>query len=278
MSCWAATEGFGCEVCKPTIGSLLASCRNDLYFATDLVPLQDTNDNFLANMRKGTAPYFGDSALTGGEITRKVCWLSGLVAQGISILYQNCQLHSAFCDVRGQKQDLPYLGKTDRRQFETGTPCRLTADGENLCRRGMVPVLESVTAPRWAALSWNRYQRYRTPHKMKFISGCWRLPEAQRERYRLSPPTRAGTVCLRKRRHETRHGDLLMADPDKETLIRYIDRFMMFYIRTADKLSRTSTGWKARRAGLITCGMIVGDKLELNAASWSRNWRSCAKK
>lgn len=37
-----------------------------------------------------------------------------------------------------------------------------------------------------------------------------------------------------------RHADLLAADIDRETLIKYLDRFMMFYIRTADKLTRTA--------------------------------------
>jgi NAD(P)H-nitrite reductase large subunit len=37
-----------------------------------------------------------------------------------------------------------------------------------------------------------------------------------------------------------RHADLFATDLDDETLIRYIDRFLMFYVRTADRLQRTS--------------------------------------
>lgn len=68
-------EGYGCEVCKPTIGSLLASCRNDYILRDDLVPLQDTNDNFLANMQKdGTYSVIPRSP--AAKLPWKVCWLS----------------------------------------------------------------------------------------------------------------------------------------------------------------------------------------------------------
>lgn len=48
-------KGYGCEVCKPTVGSLLASCWNEYILKPEHTPLQDSNDNFLANIRK-TAP------------------------------------------------------------------------------------------------------------------------------------------------------------------------------------------------------------------------------
>lgn len=49
-----------------------------------------------------------------------------------------------------------------------------------------------------------------------------------------------------------RHADLLAADLDRDTLIQYLDRFMMFYIRTADKLTRTASGSITSRAASTT--------------------------
>ena len=63
-----------------------------------------------------------------------------------------------------------------------------------------------------------------------------------------------------------RHGDLFAADLDEETLIHYIDRFMMFYIRTADKLQRTSVWLESREGGVeYLREVIIHDKVGLNA-------------
>ena len=47
-----------------------------------------------------------------------------------------------------------------------------------------------------------------------------------------------------------RHADLLAADLDEDTLIKYIDRFLMFYIRTADRLQRTCAWLEAVDGGI----------------------------
>lgn len=62
-----------------------------------------------------------------------------------------------------------------------------------------------------------------------------------------------------------RHADLLAADLDRDTLIKYLDRFMMFYIRTADKLTRTAS-WLDNLEGGIDYlkSVIIDDKLGLN--------------
>jgi nitrite reductase (NADH) large subunit len=67
-----------------------------------------------------------------------------------------------------------------------------------------------------------------------------------------------------------RHAELLAADLDKETLIRYIDRFLMFYIRTADRLQRTSTWRDNLEGGLdylkqVVCEDKLGIATELEA-------------
>ena len=61
-------KGSGCDICKPTVGSILASCWNDYVLEEEHAGLQDTNDHFLANMQKdGT--YSVVPRIAGGEIT-----------------------------------------------------------------------------------------------------------------------------------------------------------------------------------------------------------------
>ncbi len=63
-----------------------------------------------------------------------------------------------------------------------------------------------------------------------------------------------------------RHADLLAGDIDTATLVRYIDRFLMFYIRTADRLQRTSTWLDNLEGGLDYVKQVVcEDKLGIGA-------------
>jgi nitrite reductase (NADH) large subunit len=64
-----------------------------------------------------------------------------------------------------------------------------------------------------------------------------------------------------------RHAELLARDVDEEQLIRYIDRFLMFYIRTADRLQRTSVWRDNLEGGLDYLKEVVcEDKLGIAAA------------
>ena len=56
-----------------------------------------------------------------------------------------------------------------------------------------------------------------------------------------------------------RHAQLLAGDLDDETLVRYIDRFLMFYIRTADRLQRTAPWLEAIDGGLDHLRDVVCD-------------------
>jgi nitrite reductase (NADH) large subunit len=67
-----------------------------------------------------------------------------------------------------------------------------------------------------------------------------------------------------------RHADLLASDLDKETLIKYIDRTLMFYVRSADRLQRTSTWMENLEGGLdylkqVVCDDKLGIAAELEA-------------
>ena len=261
-------EGYGCEVCKPTIGSLLASCRNDYILRDDLVPLQDTNDNFLANMQKdGTYSVIPRSP--GGEITPEGLLAIGAVAQEYH-LYTKITGSQRIAMFGAQKQDLPAIWeKLITAGFETGhayaKALRMakTCVGTAWCRFGV-----GDSTALGVELE-HRYKGIRTPHKMKFgISGCTReCSEAQGKDIGIIATDKGWNLYVcGNGGMKPRHGDLLMADLDKETLIRYIDRFMMFYIRTADKLSRTSTWLESLEGGIdYLRDVIVSDKLGLNA-------------
>lgn len=260
-------EGYGCEVCKPTIGSLLASCRNDYILRDDLVSLQDTNDNFLANMQKdGTYSVIPRSP--GGEITPEGLLTIGKIAQEYH-LYTKITGSQRIAMFGAQKQDLPAIWeKLIAAGFETGhayaKALRMakTCVGTAWCRFGV-----GDSTALGVELE-HRYKGIRTPHKMKFgISGCTReCSEAQGKDIGIIATDKGWNLYVcGNGGMKPRHGDLLMADLDKETLISYIDRFMMFYIRTADKLSRTST-WLENLDGGIDYlrDVIVSDKLGLN--------------
>ncbi|MBT0385430.1 nitrite reductase large subunit NirB [Morganella morganii] len=261
-------EGYGCEVCKPTIGSLLASCRNDYILRDDLVPLQDTNDNFLANMQKdGTYSVIPRSP--GGEITPEGLLAIGAVAQEYH-LYTKITGSQRIAMFGAQKQDLPAIWeKLIAAGFETGhayaKALRMakTCVGTAWCRFGV-----GDSTALGVELE-HRYKGIRTPHKMKFgISGCTReCSEAQGKDIGIIATDKGWNLYVcGNGGMKPRHGDLLMADLDKETLIRYIDRFMMFYIRTADKLNRTSTWLESLEGGIdYLRDVIVSDKLGLNA-------------
>jgi len=63
-----------------------------------------------------------------------------------------------------------------------------------------------------------------------------------------------------------RHADLFATDLDDETLIRYIDRFLMFYVRTADRLQRTSVWMENLEGGLdYLKQVVIDDKLNIGA-------------
>ncbi len=88
-----------------------------------------------------------------------------------------------------------------------------------------------------------RYRGLRAPHKIKMaVSGCAReCAEAQSKDVGVIATEQGWNLYVCGNGGMTpRHAQLLAGDLDDETLIRYIDRFLMFYIRTADRLQRTA--------------------------------------
>ena len=259
--------GYGCEVCKPTVGSILASCWNNYILKPDLVPLQDSNDVFLGNIQKnGTYSIIPRSA--GGEITPE-----GLIAVG-----QIAKKYHLYSKITGsqriglfgaQKDDLPAIWKElIDAGFESGhayaKALRMakTCVGSTWCRFG---VGDSVGL---GAELENRYKGIRAPHKFKLgVSGCTReCAEAQGKDIGVIATEKGWNLYVcGNGGMKPRHADLLAADLDRETLIRYLDRFLMFYIRTADKLQRTSVWFENLEGGMdYLRSVIIDDKLGIN--------------
>ncbi len=260
-------HGYGCEVCKPAIGSMLASCWGEHILKPQLVKLHDTNDNFLGNLQKdGT--YSVIPRMAGGEVT----------PQALAVLANVAAEYQLYTKVTGaqriglfgaQKDDLPEIWrKLIDAGFETGQAyakalrMAKTCVGSTWCRYG---VQDSVGL---GVEIENRYKGIRTPHKMKFgVSGCTReCAEAQGKDLGIIA-TDAGWnmyVCGNGGM-KPRHADLLASDLDKATLLKYIDRFMMFYIRTAAPLQRTSVWFENLEGGMdYLREVIIEDKLGIN--------------
>lgn len=260
-------SGYGCEVCKPTVGSLLASCWNDYILAPQHTALQDTNDNFLANLQKdGTYSVIPRSA--GGEITPQGLMAVGRIAEQYR-LYTKITGSQRIGLFGAQKDDLPAIWQQlIDAGFETGhayaKALRMakTCVGNSWCRYG---VGDSIALG--VALE-NRYKGIRTPHKMKFgVSGCTReCAEAQGKDVGIIATDKGWNLYVcGNGGMKPRHADLLAADLDRDTLIRYLDRFMMFYIRTADKLQRTSVWLENLEGGIdYLRKVIIDDKLGIN--------------
>jgi len=261
-------QGYGCEVCKPTVASLLASCWNDYALQPSLAPLQDSNDSFLGNIQKdGTYSIIPRSA--GGEITPAGLIAIGEVASRYG-LYTKITGSQRIGLFGAHKDDLPAIWQTlIEAGFETGhayaKALRMakTCVGSSWCRFG---VGDSIGL---GVELENRYKGIRTPHKMKFgVSGCTReCSEAQSKDVGIIATEKGWNLYVcGNGGMKPRHGDLLAADLDRETLIHYLDRFMLFYIRTADKLQRTSVWLESLDGGIdYLREVIIHDKLGLNA-------------
>lgn len=261
-------QGLGCDVCKPTIGSILATCWNQPIMDPQNVALQDTNDTFMANMQKN-GTYSVMPRVAGGEITPDKLVALGEVAKRYD-LYTKITGGQRIDLFGAELHELPDIWEElIRAGFETGHAYGKSVRtvkscvGNTWCRYG---VQDSVGM---ALELEHRYKGLRTPHKIKMgVSGCTReCAEAQGKDIGVIA-TEAGWnlyVCGNGGMRP-RHAELFATDIDGDTLIRYIDRFLMFYVRTADKLQRTSVWREGLEGGLdYLKEVIIDDSLGLGA-------------
>jgi nitrite reductase (NADH) large subunit len=253
--------GKGCEICKPAIGSILASAWNDYVLNPTHVGLQDTNDAFLANIQKdGT--YSVIPRIPGGEITPDGLIAIGAIAKEYGLYTKITGAQRI--DLLGARVDqLPHIWqKLIAAGFESGhaygKALRTVKScvGSTWCRFG---VQDSVGLAIDVEL---RYRGLRAPHKLKSaVSGCTReCAEAQSKDFGIIATEKGWNLYVcGNGGMKPQHAQLLAEDLDRETLIQYIDRFLMFYIRTANRLERTATWLNKLEGGMDYLKQVVID-------------------
>jgi len=257
-------SGTGCDICKPAVGSIMASLWNAHVLESDLVPLQDTNDTFMANMQKdGT--YSVVPRVPAGEILPDQLIALGEVAKKYN-LYSKITGGQRVDLFGAQMSDLPEIwSELISAGFETGHAYAKSLRtvkscvGSTWCRYG---VQDSVGQ---AIDLENRYKGLRSPHKLKMaVSGCTReCAEAQSKDVGVIATEGGWNLYVAGNGGmKPRHADLFATDLDTPTLLKYIDRFLMFYVRTADRLQRTSTWFENLEGGLdYLRDVIINDSL-----------------
>lgn len=261
-------KGLGCDICKPVAASVLASCWNEFVLQPPLAGLQDSNDYYLGNIQKDGS-YSVVPRMPGGEVTPE-----GLIAVG-----QVAKKYGLYTKITGGQrvdmfgarvEQLPLIweeliaagfesGHAYGKSLRTVKSCV----GSTWCRYG---VGDSVG---FAISLENRYKGLRSPHKIKFgVSGCTReCAEAQGKDVGIIATEKGWNLYVcGNGGMKPRHAELLASDLDQATLVKYVDRFLMFYVRTADRLQRTST-WRDNLEGGLQYlqDVVVHDKLGIAA-------------
>ncbi|MFE4830158.1 nitrite reductase large subunit NirB [Streptomyces sp. NPDC056672] len=257
----SAPGGEGCDICKPVVASILAGLGNGHILDGEQAALQDTNDHFLANIQRNGS-YSVVPRIPGGEITPQGLIVIGEIARDFGLYTkitggQRIDLFGATVD-----QLPPIWRRLVDAGFESGhaygKALRTVKScvGEAWCRYG---VQDAVGLAIELEL---RYRGLRSPHKLKSaVSGCAReCAEAQGKDFGVIATAAGWNLYVGGNGGMTpRHADLLAADLDRETLIRTIDRFLMFYIRTADRLERTASWLERLEGGMDHLRAVVLD-------------------
>ncbi len=253
--------GRGCEICRPAVASILASLGNGYILDGDQAALQDTNDHALANMqRNGT--YSVVPRVPGGEITPEQLIALGEIAQEFD-LYTKITGGQRIDLFGAQLHELPLIwarvidaGLESGHAYGKALRTVKSCVGDTWCRYG---VQDSVTM---AINVERRYRGLRAPHKIKGgVSGCTReCAEAQSKDFGLIATELGWNLYVAGNGGRTpRHADLFAADLSAADAVRYLDRFLMFYIRTADKLQRTAAWFQELEGGMEYLRSVIVD-------------------
>lgn len=253
--------GTGCAVCKPAVASILATLGNGHILGGEQAALQDTNDRFLANMQRNGS-YSVVPRIPGGEITPEKLMVIAQVAQDFGLYTkitggQRIDLFGATVDqlpdIWRRLVDAGFeSGHAYGKSLRTVKSCV----GSTWCRYG---VQDSVGLAIDLEL---RYRGLRSPHKIKAgVSGCAReCAEARGKDFGVIATEHGWNLYVGGNGGATpRHAELLVSDVDTETLVRTIDRFLMFYVRTADRLQRTAPWIEELDGGLDHLRAVIVD-------------------
>jgi nitrite reductase (NADH) large subunit len=254
-------QGLGCEVCKQAVGSILASYWNDYILETPHIGLQDTNDNFLANIQKN-GTYSVVPRIAGGEITPDMLIALGQVGKKYQ-LYTKITGGQRVDLFGARLEQLPLIwqelidagfesGHAYGKSLRTVKSCV----GSAWCRFGVDDSLGLAIELE------NRYKGLRAPHKIKFgVSGCTReCAEAQSKDIGVIATENGWNLYVcGNGGMKPRHADLFATNLDKATLLKYIDRLLIFYVRTANRMQRTSVWLENLQGGLDYLKQVVID-------------------
>ncbi len=258
-------SGKGCDICKPVVASILASTSSEHILDGEQASLQDSNDHFLANIQRNGS-YSVVPRVPGGDITPQHLILIGEIARDFD-LYTKITGGQRI-DMFGARVDqLPEIwrrlvdgGMESGHAYGKALRTVKSCVGSDWCRYGQQ---DSVQMAIDLEL---RYRGLRAPHKIKMgVSGCAReCAEARSKDVGVIATENGWNLYVGGNGGMTpRHAELLAGDLDDETLVRYIDRFLMFYIRTADRLQRTAPWVEQLDGGLehlrdVVCNDSLG--------------------
>jgi nitrite reductase (NADH) large subunit len=259
-------HGDGCEICKPAVSSILASLWNDMILKKGNDTAQDSNDRYLANIQKG-GTYSVVPRIPGGEITPEKLIVIGQVAQKYNLYTkitggQRIDLFGAhLSDLPNIWEELIAAGFESGHAYGKALRTVKSCVGSTWCRFGLH---DSVS---FAIKIEERYRGLRAPHKLKSaVSGCIReCAEAQSKDFGIIATEKGWNLYVcGNGGSKPQHAQLLAADIDSETCIKYIDRFLLFYIKTADPLTRTATWLNKMEGGMdYLRNVVVNDSLNI---------------
>ncbi len=261
-------KGDGCELCKPPVASILASLWNEVILKKGNDTAQDSNDRFLANIQKG-GTYSVVPRIPGGEITPDKLIVIGQVAKKYNLYTkitggQRIDLFGAhLSDLPNIWEELIEAGFESGHAYGKSLRTVKSCVGSTWCRFGLH---DSVS---FAIRVEERYRGLRSPHKLKGgVSGCIReCAEAQSKDFGIIATEKGWNLYVcGNGGSKPQHALLLASDIDEETCVKYLDRFLMFYVKTADPLTRTAT-WLNKMEGGIDYlrSVVVNDALGMNA-------------
>ncbi|MFI7073777.1 nitrite reductase large subunit NirB [Micromonospora sediminicola] len=279
-------RGRGCDICKPVVASILASLGTGHVLDGEAASLQDTNDHFLANLQRDGS-YSVVPRIPGGEITPEKLIAIGEVARDFRLYTkitggQRIDLFGARVDQLPQIwRRLVDAGFESGHAYGKALRTVKSCVGDTWCRYG---VQDSVGLAVALEL---RYRGLRAPHKLKSaVSGCAReCAEARSKDFGvIATETGWNLYVGGNGGFRPRHADLFATDLGTGELVTLIDRFLMYYVRTADRLQRTAAWIEAMDGGLDHLrSVLVDDSLGLCAdldaamarhvAGYSDEWR-----
>ncbi|MEW6760347.1 MAG: nitrite reductase large subunit NirB [Pseudomonadota bacterium] len=257
-------KGLGCDICKPVAANILASAWNDFVLKPEHASLQDSNDYFLGNIQKdGT--YSVVPRMPGGEVTADGLIAVGQVAKKYGLYTkitggQRVDLFGARLEQLPQIwEELIAAGFESGHAYGKSLRTVKSCVGSTWCRYG---VGDSVG---FAIALENRYKGLRAPHKIKFgVSGCTReCAEAQGKDVGLIATDKGWNLYVcGNGGMKPRHAELIASNLDEAAVVKLVDRFLMFYVRTAGRLQRTSV-WRENLEGGLDYlkQVVVEDKL-----------------